>query len=69
MLNCIIKSDKYKNDIDTLVNYRNSIAHGKLRLSIEEKDYLKLENSVREVMKGIIRQLSKNLIEGTYKRA
>lgn len=58
----------YQEDIDTLVNYRNSIAHGQLKSGIEEKNYLKLENSVREVMKGIIRQLSKNLIEGNYKR-
>ncbi|HEE9847385.1 MAE_28990/MAE_18760 family HEPN-like nuclease [Clostridium perfringens] len=60
---------KYQNDINTLVNYRNSIAHGQLRSGIEEKEYLNLENSVREVMKGVIRKLSQNLIEGAYKRA
>ncbi|SFV62374.1 hypothetical protein MNB_SV-12-926 [hydrothermal vent metagenome] len=52
-----MKHDLFKNSnksIDTLVNLRNSIAHGSERRGIAEKQYDKLEKEIMTVMERLI---------------
>ena len=47
--------DEYSNDINALVNRRNSIAHGSAKSGVVQQEYEKWENKVNEIMSDITR--------------
>lgn len=49
--------DDYQNDIDALVNRRNSIAHGNFKSGVKESEFSRWENKVSEILSGITRLL------------
>ncbi|MCR4991198.1 MAG: hypothetical protein K6A38_10100 [Lachnospiraceae bacterium] len=49
--------DEQKNYIDSLVNRRNSIAHGDCKSGVDEKEYMKWEEQTYTVMNTIVRIL------------
>ena len=53
--------DQYQSSINTLVNKRNSIAHGSEKFGIAESEYKKIQDDIIETMNNIIKILMKNL--------
>lgn len=49
--------DDYQNDIDALVNRRNSIAHGNFKSGVKESEFSRWENKVSEILSGVTRLL------------
>lgn len=49
--------DDYQNDIDALVNRRNSIAHGNFKSGVKESEFSGWENKVSEILSGVTRLL------------
>lgn len=49
--------EEYSKDIDGLVNRRNSIAHGSQSDGVSEKEYLRWENSIKDVMESIVKKI------------
>ncbi|MCI8283772.1 MAG: hypothetical protein HFE90_00645 [Firmicutes bacterium] len=49
--------DEFQNDIDALVNRRNSIAHGNFRSGVTEKEFTDWEIKVSDILSGIMRLL------------
>lgn len=49
--------DDCKNDIDALVNRRNSIAHGNFRAGVTELEFYTWERKVTEILEGVTRVL------------
>ena len=47
----------YKIDIDSLVNRRNTIAHGSRSEGVTESEYQKWEESIKNVMESIVRKI------------
>ena len=49
--------DDYRNDIDALVNRRNSIAHGNFKSGVTDTEFSNWERKVSEILDGITRLL------------
>ena len=49
--------DDYQNDIDALVNRRNSIAHGNFKSGVKESEFSRWESKVSEILSGVTRLL------------
>lgn len=60
--------DQYQSSINTLVNKRNSIAHGSEKFGIAESEYKKIQDDIIETMNNIIKILMKNLKDESFKK-
>lgn len=60
---------EFEKDIDSLVNRRNSIAHGSRHSGVKEDDYLKWETSVVSIMNEITRKIYSYAVNECYLRA
>lgn len=49
--------NNYQNDIDALVNRRNSIAHGSFRSGVTSQEFSNWERKVSDILSGVIRLL------------
>ncbi len=49
--------ENYQNDIDALVNRRNSIAHGNFKAGVTESEFFNWEGKVTEILEGVTRVL------------
>ena len=49
--------EEHKNDIDNLVNRRNTIAHGSKTDGVTETEYKKWENIVKDIMESIVKKI------------
>lgn len=61
--------DEYKNDIDALVNRRNSIAHGNSRAGVTEREFFNWKLKVSRVLSGVTRLLYDYAHNGRYLRS
>lgn len=62
------KFQEYENTINSLVNKRNSIAHGSERYGVREDDFTRIEKDIVKVMENIIRLLMENIQQENYKK-
>lgn len=60
--------DKYESSIESLVNKRNSIAHGSEKFGITKDEYTKIYNDIKEIMNNIIKILMNNLQDESFKK-
>ena len=59
-------SDKYKNQINRLLGYRNRIAHGNSSDGIDEKDYLDIKKNTISVIVGVKQLVVRALRDEKY---
>ena len=60
--------NQFENSIDSLVNKRNSIAHGSERYGVKENEFMKVQSDILKVMNKIIKILMENIMDEKYKR-
>lgn len=58
--------DGYQRDIDALVNRRNSIAHGDFRSGVSEREFIRWETKVHDILSGITRLVYDYANHGRY---
>ena len=58
--------DDLSNDIDALVNRRNSIAHGSERAGVKESEYSKWEEKAYKIMEHITKYIYKDVCQKNY---
>lgn len=49
--------EEYKSDIDSLVNRRNTIAHGTKTDGVTEEEYQKWEENAKDIMENIVKKI------------